>query len=189
MSEHSSDHASSFHITDRVYLDYRPVEEKLHTPDWRHDTSHFCDTLIKLREISLQSSHILASIRKKNPDVGHYLALLDKKVDLLSQLVGDIKLGGELAPTHEVALGAEDIRFVTPDKLLPNEHLHLKVVLFPSHLCLQLRARVAQSEIKADGNHVKLEFEQIGETEHEALIRHLLEKQSAMLREQREHDK
>jgi hypothetical protein len=178
---------ASFRIDDELYLDYQPLEadEVADAPAWRHDTSGFCDSLIRLREISLQSGHILASIRKHHPDIGHYLALLDKKVDILAQLAGTIGLGGDVGPSHQVTIGTEGMSFDSSEPLAVATALRLKLVLFPSHLCLHLQSRV-NSCVKQDGGYrVEVQFEQTGETEHETLIRHLLEKQSAALRRER----
>ncbi|MCW8919459.1 MAG: PilZ domain-containing protein [Gammaproteobacteria bacterium] len=180
--------AVTFRIDDELYLDVQPlgVEEGDEALAWRHDTSGFCDGLIRLREIGLQSGHILAAIRKHHPDIGNYLALLDKKIDILAQLVGTVGLGGEITPTHRVSLGVQGMSFDSTTALAPQSALALKLVLFPSHLCLHLQAKVLSCEAKGAGYRVELEFGQMDEIEREALIRHLLETQSAALRRRRD---
>lgn len=184
---HSNDipEHGSFHIDDEIYLDYQPVEPDELAPAWRHETSHICEELIHLREISVQSGHILANIRKHHPDIGNYLALLDKKIEVLSQLAGAIALGGEIKPTHRVCLSAEGLAFNSNEPVDTTTPLRLKVVLFPSHLCLHLQSTVSSCEKAEDGYRIGVKFEGLGETEQEALIRHLLEKQSAQLRRER----
>lgn len=176
---------SSFRIDDKLYLDYQPTAADELAAAWRHDTSSFCDDLIRLREISLQSGHILANIRKHHPDIGHYLALLDKKVEILAQLAGTLGLGGKIRPNHRVNLGSDGMHFNAEEPLPPNTPLRLKLVLFPSHLCLHLQSKVIACDKQDQGYRIEVEFEDVGETEHEALIRHLLEKQSAALRRSR----
>lgn len=176
----------SFHIDDAIYLDYQQVEPDQLAPAWRHDTSHICEELIHLREVSLQSGHILANIRKHHPDIGNYLSLLDKKIDILSQLSATIALGGEVKPTHRVRLSAKGMEFNSDEPVEVSSPLRLKVVLFPSHLCLHLQSTVSSCKRGEDGYRISVKFEGLGETEQEALIRHLLEKQSAQLRSERE---
>lgn len=176
-----------FYIEDHLYLDLQQLapDELPQSPAWRHDTSSLCEDLIHLRELSIQSSHILASIRKQNSDIGHYLALLDKKIDILSQMTGTIALGGEIEPSHHVTLSTEGMVFEHYEALAVETPLRLKLVLFPSHLCLFLQSRVVNCSAKEEAYEIEVQFEQVGETEHEALIRHLLEKQSAELRRER----
>ena len=176
---------AAFRIDDELYLDYQQTESEEEAPAWRHDTSGFCDGLIRLREISLQSGHILANIRKQHHDIAHYLALLDKKIDILAQLAGTIGLGGEIKPSHRVNLGADGMRFESGEAIAVGSPLHLKLVLFPSHLCLHLQSRVSHCGASAEGYRIEVLFDELGETEREALIRHLLERQSALLRRER----
>ncbi|HEA25697.1 MAG TPA: PilZ domain-containing protein [Ectothiorhodospiraceae bacterium] len=183
--DHKREHAS-FRIDDALYLDYQFVEADELAPAWQHDTSSFCDDLIHLREISLQSGHMLANIRKRHPEIGHYLALLDKKIEILSQIAGTIGLGGEVKPNHTVNIGTDGMSFDSTEALALDSPLRLKLVLFPSHLCLHLQSRVTASKELQQGYRIEVEFEQVGETEHETLIRHLIEKQSAALRRERD---
>ena len=184
-TDEKREHAA-FRLDDEIYLDYQQVEADELAPAWRHDTSHICEELIHLREISLQSGHILANIRKHHPDIGNYLALLDKKIEILSQLAGTIALGGEVKPDHYVTLGSDGMLFDSSALVAVGSPLRLKVVLFPSHLCLHLQSRVVACEDSEEGYRIEVKFEELSETEHEALIRHLLEKQSAQLRRERE---
>lgn len=176
---------TSFCIDDELYLDFQQVAADQLASDWNHDTANFCDGLIRLRELSLQSSHILANIRKQHHDIAHYLALLDKKIDILAQLAGTIGLGREIKPNHRVNISAEGLRFEHSQPLPVESPLRLKLVLFPSHLCLQLQSRVVSCNRGQAGFRIGVAFERLGETEHEVLIRHLLEKQSAALRRER----
>ena len=184
---HSNDtpEHGSFHLDDDIYLDYQQLGPDELAPAWRHDTSHICEELIHLREISLQSGHILANIRKQHHDIGNYLSLLDKKIEILSQLAGTIALGGEINPTHRVTMSADELHFDAEEAMAQDTPLRLKVVLFPSHLCLHLQSTVSSCERLDEGYRIGVKFEGLGETEHEALIRHLLEKQSAQLRRER----
>ncbi len=182
--DHGREHAS-FRVDDRLYLDYQQVAPDELANTWRHDTSHFCDELIHLREISLQSSHILANIRKHQPDIGTYLSLLDKKIELLTRLVGAVAMGGEVRPTQRVNLGTDGMRFMAQEALPVGGPLRLKLVLFPSRLCLHLQSTITTCQKVEKGHLVEVAFKQVGEAEHEVLIRHLLEKQSAARRRER----
>lgn len=189
MDEHD-ERRTTFRIDDHIYLDWQRLEGA-EASGWRHDISGFCDGLMRLREVTVQSNHILAGIRKQHSEIGHYLALLDKKVDILSQLVAEMELGDQVLPNHHVNIGANGFAFHHTEALAVDTLLRLKLVLFPSHLCLQLRGRVVHCEVANDlheegAYRLGIEFEAISEAEHEALIRHLLERQSATLRQRRD---
>jgi c-di-GMP-binding flagellar brake protein YcgR len=180
-----------FRIEDAVYLDYRVVaaeEQEIATDEadrW------ICSGLMQLRELSQQAGHVLANIRKYHSEVAQYLALLDKKIDTLAQMTAAVGLGSEVRPSTRVNISAGGLAFAQPQPLELDTRLALKLVLFPSHLCLQLKARVVYCHRADEGGEVAsywtgIEFDPLPEAEQDALIRHLLEKQSAQRRRERE---
>ena len=173
-----------FQIDDDLYLELHAIEEGGSDATAATD---LCHGLLQLRELSHQGNHLLAGIRKHHSDIGHYLSLLDRKLELLTQMVADLAMGGTVTPSHRVKLGPEGIEFTTPEPLNSGTLLRLRLILFPSHQCLQLLARVMRCEVQPSAGHlVELQFEQVEELQQDALIRHLLEKQSAALRQQRD---
>lgn len=194
MTDHSgygSERRQSFRIEDEIYLDYRPLPADAE-PGSSSDSeiAGVCRGLMQLRELNIQSGHALANIRKHNSEIAHYLSILDKKIETLTQMTGAIGMGHDIQASTRVNLGSGGMAFAAAESLQKGQRLALKMVLFPSHLCLQLTARVvySQQEDKADKYWTGLEFDPLPEHEHDALIRHLLEKQSAQLRQEREKE-
>lgn len=194
MSEHSgygSERRQSFRIEDEVYLDYRLLQDGEMPEDGdEHDMTRICQGLMQLRELNVQAGHALAGIRKQHSELAHYLGLIDKKIEILAQMTGAIGMGRNITPSTRVNIGSGGMAFTTPEPLTKGSRLALKLVLFPSHLCLQLVATVAYSQPGGDhqGCWTGVEFEPLPEHENDALIRHLLEKQSAQLRKERDRD-
>lgn len=192
MSEHSAygnERRQSFRIEDEVYLDYRPLrEDEAPGENDNHDITGVCRGLMQLRELNLQAGHAMVGIRKHHNDVAHYLSIIDKKIEILAQMTGAIGMGGDIRPSTRVNIGSGGMAFAASESLVKGSRVALKLVLFPSHLCLQLTARVAYSQ--ADNGNGEfwtgLEFDPLPEHENDALIRHLLEKQSAQLRKERD---
>ena len=173
-----------FQIDDEVYLELHQADEGGGSAALG---GTLCHDLLQLREISHHASHLLATIRKQQPEVGHYLSLLDRKIELLAQMVAGLGMGEGVAETQRVSLGPEGMHFEGPVMLSTNTPLRLRMILLPSHLCLQLAARVVGCEAQPSGSYrIELRFENIGELQQDALIRHLLERQSAALRQQRD---
>lgn len=192
----SSERRHAFRINDEVYLDYRLLPEDASADaesSNKDEITGVCRGLMQLRELTIQSGHILASIRKHNSEIAQYLAILDKKIDALAQMSATVGMGSDIRPSTEVNLSAGGLAFAQPDALQPGQRLALKLVLFPSHLCLQLVAKVIycsaeHAEVEAGQHWTGVEFEPLPEHEQDALIRHLLEKQSAQLRKEREQE-
>ncbi len=180
----------NFRVEDTIYLEYQRISEGTATGQ---DSSNLplddvCLGMRQIRELDLHASHALANIRKHHSDIAHYLSILDRKIDTLSQMVGAIGMGADVQPTTRVNIGSGGMAFDTQEALKKGEQLLLKMVLFPSHQCLQIMARVAYSHGgNGDGNYLTgLTFEDMLEQQQDALIQHLLEVQSAQLRRERE---
>jgi c-di-GMP-binding flagellar brake protein YcgR len=189
-SGHEPERRQNFRIEDTIYLEYQHVGEGDNTEQEVSSLplDDVCLGMRQIRELELQASHALANIRKHHSDIAHYLTILDRKIDTLSRMVGSIGMGADVKPTTRVNIGSGGMAFDTREPLEKGEQLLLKVVLFPSHQCLQMIARVAYSHGgNGDGNYLTgLTFEEMPEQQQDALIQHLLEVQSAQLRRERE---
>lgn len=193
MSQHSGhepERRQNFRIEDTIYLEYRRIPD---TADIEGEISEaplaeVCRGMAQLRELDHQASHALANIRKHHSDIAHYLSILDRKIETLSRVVAAVGMGSDIRPSSRVNIGSGGLAFDTREALEKDERLLLKIVLFPSHQCLQIAARVAYSHGgNGDGNYLTgLTFEQMTEQQQDTLIQHLLEVQSAQLRRDRE---
>ncbi|MBW6477335.1 MAG: PilZ domain-containing protein [Chromatiales bacterium] len=184
----------SFRVDDDVHLVFRVIKEDSEPRQHGEDqTVQTCRALMQLRELSSQSGHILANIRKQHSDIAQYLALLDKKIEAVAQIAGAMSMGGDMAPNIRVNIGVGGLAFSQDSPLLTGQRLAMRIVLFPSHLCIQPKGRVVYSreQTQADQQHrhrIGVEFEPLSEQEQDQLIRHLLEKQSAQRRRERGMD-
>ncbi len=187
---HEAERRQNFRIEDTIYLEYQRLAEGAEVADEQGDAQlgDVCNGMRQLRELDLQASHALANIRKHHSDIAHYLSILDRKIETLSRVVGAIGMGADIQPSTRVNIGSGGMAFDTREALQKGERLLLKIVLFPSHQCLQILARVAYSHGgNGDGNYLTgLTFEEMPENLQDALIQHLLEVQSAQLRRERE---
>jgi len=187
-----SERRHSFRITDEVYLEYHPLASDASLGhDARDKSSGVCRGLMQLRELTIQSGHILANIRKHNSEIAQYLAIIDKKIDALAQMSASIGMGNEITPNTTISLSAGGLGFAQPTPLQAGNKLALKLVLFPSYLCLQLASTVVHCSTGRPGLEpgtywTGVQFDPLPEHEQDALIRHLLEKQSAQRRKERD---
>ncbi len=181
----------AFRVDDDVHLEFRELisgeNEEESPPEKELQT---CRALLQLRELTIQSGHLLAGIRKNHSEIAQYLTLLDKKIDAVAQIAGAISFGGDVQPNHRVNISANGMAFVHHNALAPTTRLHLRIILFPSMLCIQPLARVVycKERPKAEARRryrIGVEFEALAEQEQDMLIRHMMERQSAQRRKER----
>ncbi len=185
-----------FRIDDDVYLEYHRLEEAdyqqrlTQPPGLRHDSSGLA---LQLHSLTTQSSNILSQIRKRDPDVGQYLAIIDRKLELLSRALLGSQLGHISGPNTHANLSGNGIAFLCGEQLAQDSKLELRLMLFPGNTVVHALGRVIHClgglTISPQPYRIGVEFTHIAEIAREALIRHTLELQSARLRREKEQRK
>lgn len=189
-SEKGAERREYFRIDDDVHLTFRTLTETdyrraLESPE--AEGAEPCNLVAQLHSLSSQAGHILSSIRKSDPEIAQYLALMDKKLDLVAGIAEGTRYEDQ-APNARVNIGAGGLAFPHSEALPLDTKLEVKVLLFPSYLCVSALGRVVHcegTEEREKPYRIGLEFTRIAQGEQDALIKHVLELQSALLRRQR----
>ncbi len=183
-----------YRIEDDVALKYRVVrKEELATamsrakegyPDLVGVASAFADMNVRMK-------HALDKCRQETPEVALFLEGLNEKLDTLIHLLALSEAGLPDRPTHRVNLSASGIRFNAREGTPVGSALEVRLVFFPSFLCMTSFGQVvrcARAKESAPGYpyDIALEFIYIRESDRELLVRHVLQKESTTLRAARE---
>ena len=123
-------------------------------------------------------------IENKMPELGRYLAVLQKQIDRLSEKLNVDEFEQSLHH-HKVNLSAQGISFVTDQQFDTESMLEVNLKLLPSGLHLVIMARVITVEKAEDfetGTYrVSLDFEHLHEADREILIKHIHARQRESL--------
>lgn len=141
--------------------------------------------LATLRELNYQSNHILAAIRKNHPDISQYLALLDRKFNILTRIVSMGQLGDEMEPNMKVNISSSGLSFKSDVAYSKGRVLSLHMVLFPAYVTVNCQARVIYCQTEGEMVRIALDFIDLDASTRELLIRYMIEKQSEQLRTER----
>ena len=188
----ADDRRRYFRIDDHVALRVRQIDPadleaavsrmQLGLPDRIGLASSFSSSSHNMR-------HTLEKFRREQPDLASYMEELNEKLDLLIQLLAVHENDMPDQPTHHVQLSASGIAFDTRDAPPLGAILEMTLLLFPSFTCLRLFGTVV-NEQPASGHadsdtHVGVDFTHIRESDRELIIRHVVQRQSTLLREAR----
>jgi hypothetical protein len=137
-----------------------------------------------------QMKHAIEKFRRDQPDVASYLDAMNTKMDLLVGLLLTSHANMPDHPSHDVNVSASGSAFRTLTQLDEDQLLELSLMFFPSFLYMTtygtvLRSKPASSEREDFPFETAIEFEFVDESEQELLIRHVLQKESELLREAR----
>ena len=177
-----------YRIEDVIALEITPLSpQEAESGKLLQDASPLFNLLSELHLSEFESQHLLRQISERDRTLSSYLKTLNKRVDLLSQIVAQTVMGkiGELQP---VKLSEGGIEFHHPHAYPPGSHLSVKLVLMPQALGLLLRARVVECQAQEDHYQFVTEFESLTETQRQLLARYILQKQAQARRLARELD-
>ncbi|GAB6067109.1 hypothetical protein JCM13664_04270 [Methylothermus subterraneus] len=178
-----------FRIEDEIVLVYRtiPPEE---VPDPERFPSQFVDRFAltsTLEYLSRESQVPLRLIQRDYPEVAKYLEVLERKLNVLAQalMISTNPLTDQ--PTHKVNLSASGIAFDAEQFLAAGQVLELKMIVPPALVGILTFGRVVYCCEQESGRYrIGVDFLALRDQDREFLIRHVVKRQLARLREQRQ---
>ena len=200
-AEHStatqgSERRSFFRIDDTVRLSLGrvPAEElagRLDRLDRGLDGNF--TVMSSLAAITAEMTVGLRRIEKRDPDLATYLRAVDQKIELIGRalIAQEPELSAETAVPVNLSAGGMCVG--VDEAFEAGALIEVRMLLFPAFTGLVIYGTVVESSPaaaeKARGRYrhlARIEFTHIREQDRELLIRHLLRRQSAQLRDQQE---
>ena len=183
-----ADRREYYRIDDVIALEITPLSApQAASTEVLQDASPLFNLLSELHLSEFESQHLLRQISERDRTLSSYLKTLNKRVDLLSQVVAQTVLDkiGELQP---VKLSEGGIEFEHANAYSPGTHLSIKLVLMPQALGLLLRAKVTHCTPRNGQFEIGTEFEAITDAQRQLLARYILQKQAQARRLAREQN-
>ena len=186
-----------FRINDEVVLDYRIVNEA-ELPELRESIeSQVSDRFTAASDFissSRQIAHALHTAQNESPEIARCLQVLDNKLNTLAQLFVAEEIRLNEHTTREVNLSAGGFAFRAQHQAKIDDLLETRLVLLPAMMGIMMISRVVHCERITDGNtqfpwQIAVSYEIIRESDRELLVRHVMEKETELLRCKRQRDK
>lgn len=189
----SVDRRGHFRIDDEVFLEYRVIQKKqvqdfLAGIQGQAPSQH--SLVVEINELSVQTRSQLKAIKRSYPLIGRYLSALDDKINLIARHISafDSHSG---RPNRRVNISAGGIAFHSQLQFPPETPLAISLKLFPSHREILTYGAVVYCRFEPDvepgePHRIAVSFNYMREPDREALISHILDKQFASARAQRQ---
>lgn len=136
----------------------------------------------ELHHIDNEASNALKHVGDSNRHLSTFLRATSKKIDILARYVIRT-VGAQVGDSTNVILSEGGITFWSKQKYAIGAQLHLSILLFPSLTGLAALAKVAHCKEESDNFLVGVVFEAMLENDRQQLSRHIMHKQSLMIRE------
>lgn len=181
------DRREYYRIEDTIALEIRPLSAHEATgQEVLQDESTLFNLLSELHLSEFESQHLLRQISERDRTMAAYLKVLNKRIDLLGQVVAQTVLDKFEEP-QAVVLSEGGIEFEHHLAYPPDSQLAIKLLLMPQALGLLLRAKVTNCEPEGFGTFkIGTEFESQTDAQRQLLARYILQKQAQERRLARE---
>lgn len=188
----SAERRSYYRIDDDVFLEYRLIHRKQvqELLAGINQQATYGGLLGELNTLSRRTKSQLASIKKSHPVIARYLTTLDEKLDLIAQhvIAHEGSWGGR--PNQRVNLSAGGMAFYAQQQIPAEALLAVSLKLFPSHREIVTYGPVVYCRFEPDIEpatpyRIGVQFSYMRDSDREALITHILERQFAAARSQR----
>jgi PilZ domain len=191
MSTYSEQERRNFYrIQDQVGLSYSTLTEaEFLSGAYRNAIAD--DPFILLSELNKLDTENYVHLRNLSHhqrEIAEYFDVINRKIRLLARAIMSEDEKSLHSPTHEVNISAGGISFPTAEILTLETLLDMRIVLFPSMMGIQAIAKIIHvtADCTSEPNWVSAQFVEIGDADQQALVKHVLRRQSEALKSARE---
>ena len=189
-----ADRRNYYRIDDEVFLEFRTIEKRQvqELLAGLHRRTRSQNNLVSdINELSRQTNAQLKNIKKSHPLIARYLGALDEKISLIAQHVSTMEGTGHGRPNRQVNISAGGLAFYSQGQFDTESLLAVSLKLFPSHREILTYGPVVYCNFEPDVEpsmpyRTAINFAFMREADREVLIAHILDKQFAAVRAQRQ---
>ncbi len=173
-----------YRIDDEIALRYERIDADVTLPtleDFQEELPSPNQMMAELHRLQQSQAHVLRDMKHNHSPLGDYLDSLERQIDTIARF-----MVAELTPRNftkqEVCLSGGGIAINSDTELEINQRLRLEFMIYPSCRGVCCIANVVHCQAVANRYRVGLEFLLITEPEREALVSHIMARQSKQLR-------
>lgn len=185
----STEKRSFFRINSDLALLSRSVDNYTaeHTPPEAQfpESQHTLSLFNELKRLDREAAPHLSSIAELNRSLADYLAIMNKKLDLMArqQFAADAEQS-DLIPTH-VNLSEGGIAFTNQRSLYKGSHLAMQLRFLSDYSTVACFATVIRCDAADNGAYkVACKFTKLPESKQEVLSKHIMQAQLSAKRQQ-----
>ncbi len=173
-----------FRIDDEAEISFKTITDDEYQAWGNGQRDEESEELAKLES---ELSMTLANLKSQQPQLAKICELLNQKINIsmssLSNTHGFID-NGELKPINLSACG---IAFHTDEDIQQDENILLQLKLKPSNVSIVTTGKVIGGGLTNGKNVVRVDFQDLGESNQDLLMQHLFQVQSRELKKQRDN--
>lgn len=196
IADESAERRNFFRIDDSVSMSYQQIaEQELDTRigNMEREVEGNFTVMGSIASINQNMAGILHRIEGNEPDIAEYLKAINNKIDILGRAL--LATANDIAeqPAQPVNLSASGMAFYTAKPIEHGVVLELRLLLMPSFTGIITFCEVVGCDQVDDAGEgfsffTRVNFTHMREKDRDLLIRHVIKRQSELLRRRREQN-
>lgn len=170
-----------YRVDDRVALRYVRLSDKAAL------SAELADISLKTRQVDLDLAldQALAKLAETAPETREVIDLLNRKLDLVLEALGEEIEGLETGSlvTRDINLSVGGLSFKAEEEVVDTESLLVDLLFYPERRTVRALARVVGVVPEEGEFRIHLDFDRITDADRELLMSHIMRLQSSRLRE------
>lgn len=171
-----------FRIDDEAEVSFKTISDDEYQAWTEGQQEEESDNFAKLEsEIGIT----ISSLKSQHPQLAKICELLNQKINLVTSnnpKAHSFMDNGELKPINLSACG---IAFQSDEPLNENQCILLQLKLKPSNVAIITTGKVVDTGMPNPNNIIRIDFQDLGESNQDLLMQHLFHVQSRVLKKQR----
>jgi len=177
-----------FRIEDEIVLFFSEIAPD-EIPDDRSPRDFPLDSFALSASLDLltqESRKLLRKIERDSPEIGNFLKVLERKIDLVARAFLSFEANLSEQPAQRVSLSASGLSFDGDKPYAPGKVLEIRMVLQPDWIGLIAYGRIVYCKQNAPGSElpyrISVDFVGLRDCDRELLIRHVVKRQLQQIR-------
>lgn len=178
-----------FRINDMVYFSYNVLSWADARLLQRHDIKipvHRSMIKTSLDKLSRELQPLHKIIKSSNSNIAQYLAMLDKKISLLSECLLEDEVNDDVIEAKEVVIGGGGLLFISEKAIHTGAMLETKMQLMPEDRKIFSYARVVsctklEDNMPCQAYKIAIEFKFMDDGVRDLITRHVLLKEQELI--------
>lgn len=172
-----------FRINETIGLSYELLDHKRE----KTGQDRTADLWDLMSEQDQKIQKLLVEVEDESPRVAALITAFNQKLErVVHQLIMESRLLDKVASrVKEVSISACGLGFMAESTIEKGARLRLELQLFPSGAKIHSYGRVVACDATKQGYYWRIEFFDMRQSEQERLIQHIVQRQSAQLKENR----
>lgn len=188
-----ADRRNYFRIEDVSILYHRVLSSKENIDEENLGQLSIDKLTLKARfeSLSREMSPLSTALQDSSPKLAQYLSAIDKKLNMLSEVIMDGAVDELDEKPQKVNISAGGLSFNSDEEVAPGSILELRIVLLPTNIGVYSHARVVLCSKSPDDENsykVAVEFIHMNEEFRDLISRHVLSREQAAIVSSHESD-